>query len=61
MAFEYFPQNHIVFPCRPCKKNNHVNYHAIQCGLFHFWIHVKCHNRNYVDYIYLQGSIDPWY
>ena len=61
MAYESFSPNHIVFPCRACNKNVHVNDHAIQCDLCNFWIHIQCNNLNYVDYIYLQVSIDPWY
>ena len=55
------PQSHLIFPCKICNKNVNDKDHAIQCDICNFWVHIKCHNLNYIVYKYLQGNNDPWY
>ena len=34
---------------------------AVQCDLCELWVHINCHNLNYLDYRYLQNSNECWY
>ena len=53
--------NYPKFPCRICAKNVHDKDKAVQCDLCEFGIHIKCNNRNYLDYTYLQNCDESWY
>ena len=49
------------FPCRICVKNISDKDKAVQCDLSELWVHIKCNNLNYLDYRYLQKSLESWY
>ena len=34
---------------------------TVPCDLCELWVHVKCNNLNYLDYMYLQNSNESWY
>ena len=51
----------IKFPCKTCEHNVNNCDQAIQCDLCDSWVHIKCNDLNYIDYKFLQNSIDPWF
>ena len=53
--------SNITFPCKIGNANIKETDSAAHCGVFQFWIHMKCNNRNHTNYRYLQGSNDPWF
>ena len=34
---------------------------AIQCDIYHAWVHLKCNKLNHIGYKYLQVSSDSWF
>ena len=53
--------NHPKFPCKICAKNVQDKAKAVQCDLCKLWIHIKCNNLKYLDYMYLQNCNEFWY
>ena len=53
--------NHLKFPCRICAKNVSDKDKAVQCDLCELWVHIKCNDRNYLGYRYLENSYESWY
>ena len=45
------------FPCKLCTKYVSDNDNAILYDLCQTWIHIKCNQRNYIGYQYLQGKV----
>ena len=47
------------FFAKICAKNVSEKVKAVQRDLCGLWIHIKCNNRNYLDYRYLQTANNP--
>ena len=51
--------NYAKFLCRICVKNVYDKDKAAQCDHCELWVHMKCNNRNQLDYRYLQTVMNP--
>ena len=56
-----FNINYPKFPCKICAKDVSDKVKAVQCDRGELWVHIKCNNRPYLDYRYLQNSNESWY